>query len=98
MLTWIIYICVLLVLVVVFTVVFGVLFGRGESLPPLDEQLPDIGAANDSAVWADRPEDIRLPVTLRGYRMEEVDRLVATYEEKIAALRSELNRCHGKGA
>ncbi|MBI8988385.1 DivIVA domain-containing protein [Corynebacterium meridianum] len=94
MLTWIIYICILLVLIVVFTVVFGVLFGRGETLPPFEEQVSDVRLHNDAAVREGRVDDIRFRTVLRGYRMDEVDRVVEAYEAKVADLRAQLDRVH----
>ncbi|MFC4156640.1 DivIVA domain-containing protein [Corynebacterium marambiense] len=90
--TWIIYICILLVLIVVFTVAFGLLFGRGESLPPFEEQLPDVHAHNEAAVREGRVGDIRFRTVLRGYRMDEVDRVIEAYESRIARLRTQLDR------
>ena len=94
MLTWIIYICILLALIVLFTVVFGLLFGRGETLPPFEEQIPDVGTHNEAAVREGRVDDIRFRTVLRGYRMDEVDRVVEAYEAKIARLRAQLDRDH----
>lgn len=92
MLTWIIYICILLVLIAVFTVVFGALFGRGESLPPFEEQIPDVAAHNDAAIRDGRVDDIRFRTVLRGYRMDEVDRVIGAYEAKVAELTARLER------
>jgi DivIVA domain-containing protein len=87
---------VLTVLVVGALVFLGgaLLLGRGETRPPADPDRSPLELPADRPVTADDVRSATLSVTLRGYRMTEVDwlieQLAQTIEERdeeIAALR-----------
>ncbi|SFL26757.1 DivIVA domain-containing protein [Geodermatophilus ruber] len=91
-----------LVVVLSVLVVGGLLFlggslllGRGESEPPADLDRSPVELPDDRPVTADDVRGLRISVTVRGYRMTEVDwlleQLAQTIEdrdEQIAALRA----------
>ena len=72
----------------------SLLLGRGETQPPADPDRSPVELPDDRPVTADDVRALRLSVTLRGYRMTEVDwlleQLAQAIEERdreIAALR-----------
>ena len=76
MLSWI-----LLILIVAIVCLLGVmlsvhLFGRGEALPPVGEMM-DVIDNNRRAVRQGDVDAITLEVVHRGYRMDQVDDLIA---------------------
>lgn len=89
-----------LTVVVVGALVFlggSLLLGRGETRPPADPDRSPLQLPEDRPVTADDVLDVRMSVTVRGYRMTEVDwlleRLAAALEERdaqVAALRARL--------
>ena len=91
---------VVLTTVVVAALVFlggAVLMGRGETQPPADPERSPLELPQDRAVTADDVRGVRMTVTVRGYRMTEVDwlleQLARALEERdgqVAALRARL--------
>jgi DivIVA domain-containing protein len=75
----------------------SVLLGRGETRPPADPARSPLELPEDRPVTADDVRDVRMSVTVRGYRMTEVDwlleQLARALEERdaqAAALRARL--------
>ncbi|SNS29793.1 DivIVA domain-containing protein [Geodermatophilus pulveris] len=75
----------------------SVLLGRGEAAPPADPDRSPLELPVDRPVTADDVRGVRLSVTVRGYRMTEVDwlleELARALEERdgeVAALRARL--------
>jgi DivIVA domain-containing protein len=68
----------------------SLLLGRGESRPPADLDRSPLELPEDRPVTADDLRAARISVTVRGYRMTEVDWLVEqlaqTLEERDAQL------------
>ena len=93
------------VLVLVVAVVGGLLFvggsvllGRGETQPPTDPDRSPLELPEDRPVTADDVRGARMSVTVRGYRMTEVDwlleqlaRALEEREAEVAALRARLD-------
>ncbi|MGY1822687.1 DivIVA domain-containing protein [Geodermatophilus sp. SYSU D00079] len=73
----------------------SLLLGRGETRPPADPDRSPLELPEDRPVTADDLRAARISVTVRGYRMTEVDWLVEqlaqTLEERDAQL-AELRR------
>jgi len=72
----------------------SLLLGRGETQPPADQDRSPVELPEDRPVTADDVRALRISVTVRGYRMTEVDwlieQLAQTLEERdreLAALR-----------
>ena len=61
--------------------------GRGGSMPPAYDDRPDLALPDDRPVAADDLRRVRFPLAFRGYRMSEVDAL-------LARLASELEERH----
>lgn len=82
----------LVVMVFVAALVFllaSVLFGRGEELPPLPPGAsPTRLPAND--VTSDDLRDVRFQLVLRGYKMSEVDWVLARLGEELDDLRAKV--------
>ncbi|QYH19932.1 cell division protein DivIVA [Corynebacterium aquatimens] len=76
MLSWIMLIIALVLFSVLGVWLFSAVFGRGEALPPM-EDTADVKEANRLAVEAGTFDDIQLEVVHRGYRMDQVDALIA---------------------
>lgn len=77
----------------------SVLLGRGETQPPADPDRSPLQLPEDRPLAADDVRGVRMSVTVRGYRMTEVDwlleQLARAFEERdaeVAALRAELDR------
>jgi DivIVA domain-containing protein len=77
----------------------SVLLGRGETRPPADPDRSPLELPEDRPVTADDVRGVRMSVTVRGYRMTEVDwlleQLAQALEERdaaIAALRARLEQ------
>ena len=75
----------------------SVLLGRGEAQPPADPDRSPLELPEDRPVTADDVRGVRMSVTVRGYRMTEVDwlieQLAQALEERdaeVAALRARL--------
>ena len=75
----------------------SVLLGRGETQPPADPDRSPLELPEDRPVTADDVRAARMSVTVRGYRMTEVDwlleQLARALEERdaeVAALRTRL--------
>jgi DivIVA domain-containing protein len=51
--------------------------GRGGSMPPAYDDRPDLVLPADRAIEAADLRRVRFPLALRGYRMSEVDELLA---------------------
>ena len=73
----------------------SLVLGRGETQPPAELDRSPVELPADRPVTADDVRALRISVTVRGYRMTEVDwlleQLAATIEERdreIAALRA----------
>ncbi len=76
----------------------SLLLGRGETRPPADPDHSPLELPEDRPVTADDVRGLRLSVTVRGYRMTEVDwlleQLARTLEERdaeLAALRGRVD-------
>ena len=84
----------------------SVLLGRGETQPPADPDRSPLELPEDRPVTAEDVRAARLTVTVRGYRMTEVDwlleELARALEERdaeLAALRARLAEAgRGPGA
>ncbi|MDP9430726.1 MAG: DivIVA domain-containing protein [Actinomycetota bacterium] len=77
----------------------SVLLGRGETRPPADPDRSPLELPEDRPVTADDVRGVRMSVTVRGYRMTEVDwlleQLAGALEERdaaVAALRARLEQ------
>jgi DivIVA domain-containing protein len=90
---------VLGVLVVAVLLFLGasLLMGRGETQPPAEPGRSPVELPEDRPVTADDVRGVRIPVTVRGYRMTDVDwlleQLARSLEERdaeVAALRARL--------
>ena len=75
----------------------SVLLGRGETQPPADPDRSPLELPEDRPVTADDVRGVRMSVTVRGYRMTEVDwlleQLAQALEERdaeVAVLRARL--------
>ena len=75
----------------------SLLLGRGETQPPADPDRSPLELPEDRPVTADDVRGVRMSVTVRGYRMTEVDwlleQLAQALEERdaeVAALRARL--------
>ncbi|MGR6967711.1 DivIVA domain-containing protein [Geodermatophilus sp. URMC 61] len=100
------------VLVLTVAVVGGLLFlggsallGRGETRPPADPDRSPLELPEDRPVTADDVRGVRMSVTVRGYRMTEVDwlleQLAEALEERdaeVAALRARLDEAGRKAS
>jgi DivIVA domain-containing protein len=51
--------------------------GRGGSMPPAYDDRPDLDLPEGRPVGADDLRRVRFPLALRGYRMSDVDALLA---------------------
>ncbi|MBC2932995.1 DivIVA domain-containing protein [Nocardioides sp. zg-1228] len=51
--------------------------GRGGSMPPAYDDRPDLDLPEGRPIGADDLRRVRFPLALRGYRMSEVDALLA---------------------
>jgi DivIVA domain-containing protein len=76
----------------------SLLLGRGETQPPADPDRSPVELPEDRPVTADDVRRLRISVTVRGYRMTEVDwlleQLAQALEERdgeLAALRARLD-------
>lgn len=76
MLSWIVLILSLVLFSMLGLWLFSAVFGRGEALPPMPPTA-DVRDANRLAVEEGRFDDIQLEVVHRGYRMDQVDALIA---------------------
>jgi DivIVA domain-containing protein len=61
--------------------------GRGGSMPPAYDDRPDLALPDDRPVAAQDLRRVRFPLAFRGYRMSEVDAL-------LARLASEMDERH----
>jgi DivIVA domain-containing protein len=75
----------------------SLLLGRGETQPPAELDRSPVELPDDRAVVADDIRALRISVTVRGYRMTEVDWLLEQFAQtlderdaEIAALREQL--------
>ncbi|MGY1854772.1 DivIVA domain-containing protein [Modestobacter sp. SYSU DS0290] len=73
----------------------SLLLGRGETQPPADPDRSPVELPDDRPVTADDVRALRMSVTVRGYRMSEVDWLLEQFAQaleerdaEIAALRA----------
>ncbi|GEM_PF-6234640 len=76
MLSWILLIIIIALLSVIGFMLSERIFGRGEALEPLPLG-PEVIELNRRAVEEGRLDDVTLEVVHRGYRMDQVDALVA---------------------
>lgn len=51
--------------------------GRGGSMPPAYDDRPDVVLPTDRPIGAQDLRTVRFPLALRGYRMSDVDALLA---------------------
>lgn len=82
MLTWILLILLLAIFTVVFTWLFGTLFGRGEILPPADEDEDLIGQ-NRELIAEGELDELSFDIVPRGYRPEQVDAALADLKHQL---------------
>ena len=97
MLSFVVFLVAVLLVGGVLFVVGSLLLGRGETQPPAEPDRSPVHLPDDRPVVSDDVRALRIAVTLRGYRMTEVDwlldQLALTLDERdaqIAALRAEL--------
>ena len=67
--------------------------GRGGSMPPAYDDRPDLALPDDRPIGAEDLRRVRFPLALRGYRMSEVDALLARLANELEA-RSEARHEH----
>jgi DivIVA domain-containing protein len=77
----------------------SLLLGRGETQPPAESDRSPVELPEDRPVVGDDVRALRISVTVRGYRMTEVDWLLEQFaavlderDAEIGALRGELAR------
>ena len=78
---------VVLTTVVVAALLFlggAVLMGRGETQPPADPVRSPLELPQDRPVTADDVRGVRMTVTVRGYRMAEVDAVLDRLAAELA--------------
>ena len=63
--------------------------GKGGSMPPAYDDRPDLALPHDRPIGAEDLRRVRFPLALRGYRMSEVDALLARLANELEA-RSEV--------
>ncbi|MGY2082712.1 DivIVA domain-containing protein [Blastococcus sp. SYSU DS0539] len=97
MLSFLVFVVAVLLVGGVLFVVGSLLLGRGETQPPAEPDRSPVELPDDRRVVSDDLRAVRIAVTLRGYRMAEVDwlleQLALTLDERdaeVAALRAEL--------
>lgn len=76
-------ILVLLVLLAVVGAVAVVAAGRGGSLPEADVDRAPAADLPDGALDKETIEQVRFPVVFRGYRMDDVDRVLARLADQL---------------
>ncbi len=93
----------LLLYAVLALVAVGVLFGLAVFVLPKGEQVappaPDVhpwDALPDRPLRADDVEEVRLPVTLRGYRFAETDLLLDRLTDELRRRDEEIARLRGR--
>jgi DivIVA domain-containing protein len=57
--------------------------GRGGSMPPAYDDRPDLALPDDRPIGAEDLRRVRFPLALRGYRMSEVDALLARLASEL---------------
>lgn len=57
--------------------------GRGGSMPPAHDDRPDLAVPADRLLSAADLRSVRFPLALRGYRMSEVDELLARLADEL---------------
>ncbi|NEK86543.1 DivIVA domain-containing protein [Blastococcus saxobsidens] len=97
MLSFVLFVVVVLLVGGVLFLLASVVLGRGETQPPADPGRSPVELPVERAVTADDVRALRMTVTARGYRMAEVDwlldQLARTLDQRdteIAGLRAEL--------
>ncbi len=98
MLDFVVFVVGVLVVGSLLFLLSSVLLGRGETQPPADLDVSPLVLPDDRPVLGDDVRAAELSVTVRGYRMAEVDwlldQLAQVLDERdaeIAALRAELH-------
>lgn len=82
------FLCIVLVLVVGGCVAVA-LAGRGGALRPVYDDRPDVLVPADEPLSGATLRSVRFSVGLRGYRMDEVDALLARLAEQLDRDRDE---------
>ncbi|MDK3257489.1 DivIVA domain-containing protein [Blastococcus capsensis] len=97
MLSFVVFVVAVLLVGGVLFLVAALLLGRGETQPPAEPDRSPVELPEDRRVTSDDVRALRIAVTVRGYRMVEVDwlldQLSQTLDERdaeLAALRAEL--------
>ncbi|RZU30396.1 DivIVA domain-containing protein [Blastococcus saxobsidens] len=97
MLSFVLFVVVVLLVGGALFLVASLVLGRGETRPPADPDRSPVELPVDRAVTAADVRALRMTVTARGYRMAEVDwlldQLARTLDERdavIAGLRAEI--------
>ncbi|WP_347059569.1 DivIVA domain-containing protein [Blastococcus sp. HT6-30] len=97
MLSFLVFVVAALLVGGVLFVVAALLLGRGETQPPAEPDRSPVHLPDDRRVVSEDVRSLRISVTLRGYRMAEVDWLIDQLalalderDAEIAALRAEL--------
>lgn len=81
------------VLIVVLTGVVGVVAaGRGGTMAEVYDDRPDARVPADGPLTADDVRQVRFTTALRGYRMSEVDSLLARLADELAEAQSASER------
>jgi DivIVA domain-containing protein len=73
-----------IVIVVVIGAIAVVAAGRGGSMEPAYEDRPDVAVAAGRPLRAEDLRRVRFAVGVRGYRMDEVDSLLARLADELA--------------
>ena len=97
MLSFVVFVIAVLLVGGVLFLVAASLLGRGETQPPAEPDRSPVELPDDRPVTSDDVRALRIAVTVRGYRMTEVDwlldQLAQTLDDRdaeIGALRAEL--------
>jgi DivIVA domain-containing protein len=63
--------------------------GRGGSMPPAYDDRPDLALPDDRPIAAQDLRRVRFPLAFRGYRMSDVDALLARLATELEDERSD---------
>lgn len=85
MFAWIIMLAIAVCVALALLWTFGTVFGRGETAAAVPESRAAM-AVNDTAITEGRFGDIGFELALRGYRQDQVDRVIDQLRAKIEQL------------
>ena len=105
MLSFVAFVVGVLVVGALLFLLSSALLGRGETQPPADLDTSPLALPDDRPVLGDDVRALELSVTVRGYRMTEVDWLLDRFAQvlderdaEIAALRADVHPRRGDGS